>query len=176
MPYHVLGDRSGAVAVTVACTRSASARSPGAISAILSRTACRPSAFLSPFLPSARSSSARSFMAARSSALNPSDFFVAGMTIPFRSSGGRPDVDPLSHPVGRTAPPTCDSGQSGTTSPWPVRTRHLAHVGHFVPKPDGTDRSPPSVGPTTEESPRVPHGAVLGGPHFRPARPAGQDP
>ena len=76
MPYQVFGDSSGAVAVTVTCTRSASARSSGAISAILSRTACRPSAFLAPFLPSARSSAARSFIAARSSAVKPSDSVV----------------------------------------------------------------------------------------------------
>src|SRR5919199_708926 len=77
MPYQVFGSSSGAVAVTVMCTRSASARSSGAISAILSRTACRPSAFLAPFFPSARSSAARSFIAARSSALKPSDSVVA---------------------------------------------------------------------------------------------------
>jgi hypothetical protein len=40
--------RSGAVAVTVTCTRSASTRSSGTICAMLSRTACRPSAFLAP--------------------------------------------------------------------------------------------------------------------------------
>src|SRR3954470_18047026 len=42
------------------------------MAAILSRTACRPSALLAPFLPSARSSAARSLMAARSSAVKPS--------------------------------------------------------------------------------------------------------
>src|SRR3954469_7199803 len=77
MPYQVLGERSGAVAVTATCTLSASARSSGAILAMLSRTACRPSAFLAPCLPSARSSAARSFIAARSSALKPSDAVVA---------------------------------------------------------------------------------------------------
>src|SRR3954453_14128030 len=44
---------------------------------MLSRIAFRPSARLAPFLPSARSSAARSFIAARSSALNPSDFVAA---------------------------------------------------------------------------------------------------
>src|SRR5215207_5107523 len=73
MPYQVLGDRSGAVAVTVTCTRSARARSSGAILAMLSRTACNPSALLAPFFPSARSSAARCFIAARSAALKPSD-------------------------------------------------------------------------------------------------------
>ena len=88
MPYQVFGDSSGAFAVTVACTRSASARSSGAIWAMRSRTACMPSAFLAPFLPSARSSAARSFIAARSSALNPSDlvaaFFAGIVGLPFR--------------------------------------------------------------------------------------------
>jgi len=46
----VFGDSSGAAAVTVTWTRSASARSCVAIWAILSRTACRPSAFLAPLL------------------------------------------------------------------------------------------------------------------------------
>src|SRR5437763_7168902 len=77
MPYQVFGDNSGAVAVTVTCTRSASARSCGAISAMLSRTACRPSAFLAPFLPSARNSAARFFIAARSAALKPPDSVLA---------------------------------------------------------------------------------------------------
>src|SRR5689334_2028553 len=73
MPYQVLAVRSGAVAVTVTWTRSARARSCGVILAMLSSNACRPSAFWAPFLPSARSSAARAFMAARSSVLNPSD-------------------------------------------------------------------------------------------------------
>src|SRR3954447_344136 len=73
MPYQVLGDRSGAAAVTVTCTRSARARSSGVIFAMASRTACSPSAFLAPFFPSARSSAARARIAARSSALKPPD-------------------------------------------------------------------------------------------------------
>src|SRR5918995_3303613 len=83
MPYQVLGDSSAAVEVTMACTRSARARSSGAIAAMLSRAAWSASAFLAPFLPSARSSAARSFMAARSSALNPSGpvVLVAGMVV-----------------------------------------------------------------------------------------------
>src|SRR3954466_11862991 len=97
MPYHVLGESSGAIRVTVACTRSASARSSGAICAILSRTACSPSAFFAPFLPSARNSAARSFMAARSSALKPSDSVselfvgIAGLPldVPARRVAGR---------------------------------------------------------------------------------------
>ena len=50
-----------------------SPRSSGAIPAIASRTACSPSAFLAPFLPSARNSAARAFIAACSSAVNPPD-------------------------------------------------------------------------------------------------------
>src|SRR3954468_8182271 len=73
MPYQVLGDRSGAAAVTVTWTRSATTRSSGVIFSMLSRSACRPSAFLAPLLPSARSSAAGAFMAARSSALKPPD-------------------------------------------------------------------------------------------------------
>src|SRR3954453_4683612 len=73
MPYQVLGDRSGAAAVTVTWTRSARARSSGVILAMASRSACSPSAFFTPLFPSARSSAARCFIAARSSALNPSD-------------------------------------------------------------------------------------------------------
>src|SRR3954454_11926209 len=71
MPYQVLGARSGAVAVTVTWTRSAIARSAGSILAMLSSRACSPSAFFAPLLPSARSSAARCFIAARSAALKP---------------------------------------------------------------------------------------------------------
>src|SRR3954453_9570 len=78
MPYQDLGDRSGAAAVTVTCTRSATARSSGVILAMLSRSAWRPSAFLAPLLPSARSSAARAFIAARSSALKPPDWVSWG--------------------------------------------------------------------------------------------------
>src|SRR5690349_16274533 len=59
--------------------------------AMLSRTACSPSAFLAPFLPSARNSSARFFIAARSAALKPSDLvcaLLAGIfTQPFDAAG-----------------------------------------------------------------------------------------
>ena len=103
MPYQVFGASCGACVVTATCSRSASARSSGAIFSIASRAACSPSAFFAPFLPSARSSSARSFMAARSSALNPSDFFFGGHG---ESPSGRGAVGPMpirSHTVGRTA-------------------------------------------------------------------------
>ncbi len=81
MPYQVFGASDGAWVVTATWTRSARARSPGAIFAIASSTACRPSAFLAPFFPSARSSAARSFIAARSSALKPpAVLFPSGIT------------------------------------------------------------------------------------------------
>ena len=70
-----LGDRSGAFVEITAWTRSARVRSESGISAIAARTAFLSSAFLSAFRPrrfSALSSAARSFMAARSSAENPS--------------------------------------------------------------------------------------------------------
>src|SRR3954452_21479858 len=96
MPYQVLGARSGAVAVTVTCTRSATARSSGVIFAMLSSSACSPSAFLAPFFPSARSSAARAFIAARSSLLKPFDsvvlVFVAivGTSLPLPGPRRRP--------------------------------------------------------------------------------------
>src|SRR4051812_8145646 len=77
MPYQVFGSRPGAPSVTATCTRSARARSSRDIFAMASRSASSPSAFFAPFLPSARSSAARSFIAARSSALKPSDSVVA---------------------------------------------------------------------------------------------------
>src|SRR5215831_9541076 len=86
MPYQVFGASCGAAAVTVACTRSASARSSGAIFAIASRAACRSSACLAPFLPSARSSAARAFIAARSSALKPLAGVFVGIGRPFAVS------------------------------------------------------------------------------------------
>src|SRR3954463_14048355 len=77
MPYQVFGSRAGAPSATATCTRSARARSSGDIFAMDSSSASSPSGFFAPFLPSARSSAARSFIAARSSALKPSDSVVA---------------------------------------------------------------------------------------------------
>src|SRR5262245_45378000 len=72
MPYQVLGERSGAVAVTISCIRSAIARSDAGISAIFASTWRSASA-----LPAAAfSSRARSLIAARSSAVNPADAFL----------------------------------------------------------------------------------------------------
>src|SRR4028118_1605425 len=65
MPYQVLGDSAGAFAVTTTWTRSASARSSGAMSAILSRTARRTSAFPAAFLRAGRGPLARGALGAR---------------------------------------------------------------------------------------------------------------
>src|SRR6266566_7775722 len=142
MPYQVFGDNSGAVAVTVTCTRSASARSSGAIPAILSRTACRPSALLAPFLPSARNSAARFFIAARSSALKPSDSvlaFFAGILGPaFLIVGGwvlcRPSTERL-----------------GPTTPWRFS----------IPDRIGLQPWRSSIGPLTDVRPDLPRVARL---------------
>jgi hypothetical protein len=64
MPYQVFGLSSGALVVTISCSRSAMTRSGSGISATFSRRAVSPSCL--PFV-----SRARSFMAARSSAVNP---------------------------------------------------------------------------------------------------------
>src|SRR6266699_2184435 len=65
MPDHVLGDSSGALALTIAWTRLAMLRSGSFIALIFASTALSPSA-VPPF-----SSRTYSFIAARSSAVNP---------------------------------------------------------------------------------------------------------
>src|SRR3712207_4459250 len=85
MPYQVRGVRSGALALIRAWRRSAMPRSGCDISAILVSTSRSPSALLArgPRRAAALSSWARSFIAARSSAVNPfdevrlADFWVA---------------------------------------------------------------------------------------------------
>ena len=75
IPYQVFGASSGALAVMIAWSRSAIARSGPLISATFASSVLSPSALRA----SAFSSWARSFIAARSSALNPADLlFVAG--------------------------------------------------------------------------------------------------
>src|SRR4029078_6913057 len=70
MPYPSFGDRLGALALTMACIRSAMARSDAAIVAIFSSTAL--SSLAAPaLLRAAFSSFARSRVAARSSSVNP---------------------------------------------------------------------------------------------------------
>src|SRR6188768_667217 len=69
MPYQVFGARPGALAVTISWRRSAMTRSDFGISAIFASMSLSPSAALLADL----SSRARSFIAARSSAVNPLD-------------------------------------------------------------------------------------------------------
>src|SRR5438105_5616779 len=68
IPYHSLGERAGALALMIAWSRLAMARSGSRISAIFASTA------LSPFALSAFNSWTRSFIAARSSSVNPLNF------------------------------------------------------------------------------------------------------
>jgi hypothetical protein len=69
IPYQVLGERSGALALMMAWSRSAMARSGFGISAIFASTSLSPSAL--PAREPAFSSRARSFIAARSSSVTP---------------------------------------------------------------------------------------------------------
>src|SRR4029453_2482081 len=66
-PYQVLGERAGALALMMAWIRPAMARSGSGISAIFASTSVSPSARLA----AAFSSLVRSFIVARSSAVNP---------------------------------------------------------------------------------------------------------
>src|SRR5207245_1298205 len=69
IPYQSFGESTGALALTIAWSRLARARSAAGNSAIFASTALSPSAF-----PAAAFSSwARSFIAARSSSVNPLD-------------------------------------------------------------------------------------------------------
>src|SRR5438094_10474806 len=75
IPYQVLGQRAGALALMMAWSRSAMARSRFGISAIFASTSLSPSALPArgPRREAAFSSWARSLIAARSSAVNPLD-------------------------------------------------------------------------------------------------------
>src|SRR5436190_9133617 len=81
MPYQVFGERAGALALMIAWSRSAIARSGFGISAIFASTSLSPSA-----LPERRetdfSSWARSLIAARSSAVNPLDALLVDRFVP----------------------------------------------------------------------------------------------
>src|ERR1051326_1337853 len=74
MPYHVVGERAGALALMMACSHSAMARSGSFISAIFANRSLSPVSLLLLPLASAFSSLAYSFTAAFSSAVNPLDF------------------------------------------------------------------------------------------------------
>src|SRR3989304_5137928 len=73
IPYQVFGERAGALALMLAWSRSAMARSGSSISAIFASTSLSPSALFLFARASAFSSWARSFIAARSSSVHPSD-------------------------------------------------------------------------------------------------------
>src|SRR6266487_2470926 len=75
IPYQVLGERAGALALMMAWSRSAMARSRSGISAIFASTSLSPSALPArgPRRAAAFSSWARSLIAARSSSVNPLD-------------------------------------------------------------------------------------------------------
>src|SRR5438067_6831651 len=75
IPYQVLGERAGALALMMAWSRSAMARSRSGISAIFASTSLSPSALPARGLrrEAAFSSWARSLIAARSSSVNPLD-------------------------------------------------------------------------------------------------------
>src|SRR5437870_11228053 len=75
IPYQVLGERVGALALMTAWSRSPMARSGSGISAIFASTALSPSALVArgPRRAAAFSSWARSLIAARSSSVNPLD-------------------------------------------------------------------------------------------------------
>src|SRR6266511_514363 len=83
IPYQVLGERAGALALTIAWSRLAIARSGSGISAIFASTALSPSALSArgPRRASAFSSWARSFIADRSSSVNPLDFLPLAVVV-----------------------------------------------------------------------------------------------
>src|SRR6266581_2911546 len=104
IPYQSLGDRAGALALMIAWSRSPMARSGSGISAIFASTALSPSALSArgPRRADAFSSWWRSFIAARSSSVHPSDVlstavlladfgvsFIAGF-LSARSDGDHP--------------------------------------------------------------------------------------
>src|SRR5438034_2180999 len=85
IPYQVFGERAGALALMIAWSRLAMARSGSRIAAIFASTSPSPSALS--FFPrgrrraSAFSSWARSFIAARSSSVNPFDFLLIAVVL-----------------------------------------------------------------------------------------------
>src|SRR6266576_309130 len=89
IPYQVLGERAGALALMIAWSRSAMARSDFGISAIFASTSLSPSALPArgPRRAAAFSSWPRSLIAARSSFVNPFDplpvVLLADCSVPF---------------------------------------------------------------------------------------------
>src|SRR5256886_8316084 len=91
IPYHSLGERAGALVLMIAWRRLAMARSGSAISAIFASTSLSPSArsARAPRCAAALSSWMRSFIATRSSSVNPLNFLpiavvrLADFCVPF---------------------------------------------------------------------------------------------
>src|SRR5437016_2518932 len=85
IPYQVFGERVGALALMIAWSRLAMARSGSCIAAIFASTSPSPSALSffprGPRRASAFSSWARSFIAARSSSVNPLDFLLIAVVL-----------------------------------------------------------------------------------------------
>src|SRR5438105_8689273 len=81
MPYQVFGDRPGALALMIAWSRSAMPRSGSRIAAIFASTSLSPSALSLLARAVAFSSWLRSFIAARSSSVNPLDFLLIAVVI-----------------------------------------------------------------------------------------------
>src|SRR5262249_38320982 len=77
--YQVFGERAGALALMMAWSRLAMARSGSCIAAIFASTSLSPSVLRLSARVSAFSSWARSFIAARSSSVNPLDFLPIGV-------------------------------------------------------------------------------------------------
>src|SRR5256884_8716134 len=76
IPYQVFGERAGALALMIAWSRLAMARSGSFIATIAASTSLSPSALSLSARASAFSSWARAFIAARSSSVNPLDFLL----------------------------------------------------------------------------------------------------
>src|SRR5207253_7633659 len=83
IPYQVLGERAGALALMIAWSRLAMARSGSRISAIFASTALSPSALSArePRSADLFSSWTCSFIAARSSSVNPLNFLVVAVAL-----------------------------------------------------------------------------------------------
>src|SRR2546422_113558 len=83
IPYQVLGERAGALALMIAWSRLPMARSGSRISAIFASTALSPSALSArgPRPADVFSSWTRSFIAARSSSVNPLSFLLTAVVL-----------------------------------------------------------------------------------------------
>src|SRR5438067_7800125 len=83
IPYQVLGERAGALVLMIAWSRLAMARSGSAISAIFASRALSPSAFSArgPRCADAFISWTYSFIAARSSSVNPLNFLLVAVVL-----------------------------------------------------------------------------------------------